>query len=81
MLLVGYAGKLFIVEDDYQVSEVGDGYAAIGSGDNVAKGALYLAKVISKNLETDKAEDVELALKAAEHHNATVRRPFVIKKL
>ena len=30
--LVGHAGRLFIVEDDFQVGEAVDGFAAVGSG-------------------------------------------------
>lgn len=43
-LLIGYRNKLYVVDSDFHVGEPIDGYAAIGSGANVALGALFVAK-------------------------------------
>ena len=36
--LVGYQGRLFEIDSDYQVGIPDDGYAAVGSGQDIAKG-------------------------------------------
>ena len=39
--LLGIAGRLFTVQSDYSVIEPEEGYTAIGSGQEIALGALY----------------------------------------
>ena len=73
--LVGYRGRLFIIEQDYQVGEAVDGFAAIGCGDQVAQGALFA----TEGMEPKKR--VRQALEAAERYNTGVRRPFYIQTL
>lgn len=68
--LVGYAGRLFRIDSDYQVAESICGYDAVGCGDSHAKGALFAVP----NLPV--GERMEMALKAAAHHSAGVRAPF-----
>jgi len=68
--LVGYQGRLFNIESDYQVGESVCGYHAIGCGDSFAKGALF-ATVGGQPIDR-----LTLALKAAESHSAGVRGPF-----
>jgi len=70
--LVGTCGRLFSVASDYQVGEAADGYAAIGSGDELALGALY-ATAATKMAPRKR---IELALHAAERFSAGVRGPF-----
>lgn len=70
--LIGFAGRLFYIGQDYQVGEPISGYEAIGCGDQVACGALYA----TQGREPQKR--IEIALQAAEAHNAGVRGPFVI---
>lgn len=72
IFLVGVGGRLFVVEADYQVGEHVDGYAAVGSGDQLAMGAL--AATAGLDLEPEKR--VLAALEAAERHNIGVRGPF-----
>lgn len=73
-ILVGVQGRLFRVDGDYQVGEPADGYGAIGSGEEVALGALHATR------DADMfAEDRALAaLRAAEHHCAGVVGPFTL---
>lgn len=68
--LVGYAGRLFRIDDDYQVGESRCGYDAVGCGESHAKGALFAVP------GAPVAERLELALKAAAQHSAGVRAPF-----
>jgi ATP-dependent protease HslVU (ClpYQ) peptidase subunit len=73
--LVGYAGRLFRIDPDYQVGESHDGYMAVGCGDAYALGVLYA----SAGAPADGR--CTLALEAAAHHSAGVCGPFVIKTL
>lgn len=67
--LVGFAGRLYQVESDFQVGRSALGYEAVGCGGNIAVGAMYAAR--------GRAEDrVRTALEAAEQFSAGVRGPF-----
>jgi len=70
--MVGYRGRLYTVESDYQVTENLDGYAAMGCADQVAMGALFAID----NQRMDAHKRVSLALYAAERFSAGVRSPF-----
>ncbi|MBA2678449.1 MAG: hypothetical protein H0U76_08665 [Ktedonobacteraceae bacterium] len=71
--LVGLRGTLFTVESDYQIEEAMAGYNAVGSGDDIALGALFA----TRNVGMGPAERLELALQAASYHNSDTRPPFV----
>lgn len=73
--LVGYQGRLFLVDADYQVDCPADGFAAIGCGHQIAHGALYATQ--GRPAE----ERVRLALEAAERFSVGVRGPFVFEVL
>ena len=73
--LVGYRGRLFTVDSDYQVGENLLPYAATGCGEDIALGTLFA----NEDLKPEKR--ILQALEAAEQFNAAVRRPFVIKVL
>lgn len=68
--LVGYRGRLYEVDSDFQVNSSQDGYMAIGCGAPYALGNLYSNK---GNMLT--------ALEAAEHFSNGVRRPFYTRGL
>jgi hypothetical protein len=70
MLLVGYPGRLFTIGPNGQVVEARDGYDALGTGDEVALGALRATRT-----EQDPALRVFLALHAAEYLTGAVRAP------
>lgn len=75
--VVGVHGRLFGIEDDFQVGELAAGYTAVGSGYLAALGALHALTDGRKRLSPP---DVVLAaLKAAEAHTTTVRGPFVVE--
>lgn len=70
--LVGYAGRIFAIADDYSVVHFPHPFAAIGHGRHVAYGALHALQTSSLSLE----EKCQAALEAAETYDNTVRRPF-----
>lgn len=71
--LLGLLGELFIVEDDYQIAKPIHCFAAVGSGAQIALGALGATSNM-KNTE----RRIKKALTWAETFNAGVRRPFHI---
>ena len=76
VFLVGYAGRLFQMEQDYQVGERRDGFDACGCGANYALGSLF-----STDPKSHPRWRVRRALEAAERFSAGVRRPFKIQEL
>lgn len=71
--LVGVRGRLFAVCGDYQVVASADNYAAIGSGEDIALGALCATYG-----DLPPRLCIERALSAAERHNIGVRGPFTV---
>jgi ATP-dependent protease HslVU (ClpYQ) peptidase subunit len=71
--LVGYRGRLFEIECDYQVGEAVDGFAATGSGASIAQGALCVTQGM------DPRKRLRVALDAAERYSTGVRRPFYVQ--
>jgi len=70
--IVGYRGRLFGVQSDYQIEERTTPYTSIGSGSEVALGSLFSTTDVKCPQER-----LELALRAAEAFNYTVRSPFI----
>lgn len=75
-ILVGYRGKLFNIQGDYQVAQTEDGYDAVGSGADIALGAMHASQSI-KNVK----KRIESALAASAKNNAAVRPPFHVLSL
>jgi ATP-dependent protease HslVU (ClpYQ) peptidase subunit len=75
--LVGYRGRLFCVQGDFQISESLLAYFAIGCGDNFALGAMHALQESSISDE----ERVRRSLVAAELFSAGVCSPFTILTL
>lgn len=73
--LVAYKGRLYSIETDYQIAKPLEGYAAIGSGADVAMGALAATEKMR-----DPRKRVLLALEAAARHCTGVRGPFIALK-
>lgn len=73
--LIGFQGRLFRIDSDYQVLETVDGYDAIGCGGEIALGTLYATPDMAPE------QRLELALHASERHNIGVRGPFHIEVL
>lgn len=75
--LVGYKGKLYEVDSDFQVAVPHEEYDAIGSGSQIALGALYATRELMSN---DPEQRMRLALEAAAEYNTGVRAPFCFYK-
>ncbi len=71
--LVGVNGRLFLIDEDYQVGASADGYAAVGCGGEIALGALFATAEANMSPE----HRIMLALQAAERFSAGVRGPFL----
>lgn len=71
--LVGYAGRLFSVDSDYQVGESNDEFDACGCGEPYALASLFATK-ITKLSPTDR---LTAALECAAHFSAGVIAPFL----
>ena len=71
--MIGVHGRLFVIHDDYQVSESLDSYASIGSGAAYALGSL--ATSIGNPIKR-----IKKALEVAAYFNMGVRGPFDIIK-
>ncbi len=70
--LVGYEGRIFRVESDYQVGESSCGYNAVGCGEDFALGSLYSTTGAAPK------DRIHQALKAAAQFSAGVSAPFHI---
>lgn len=68
--LVGYQGRIFRIEDDFQAIADASSYSAMGSGELPALGALYATEGMPV------AKRMELALGAAAKYSAWCRPPF-----
>lgn len=75
IFLVGYQGRLFRIERDFQVGENILPYDAVGCGEDIALGTLFA------NGHLKPEDRIRQALEAAEQFSAGVRRPFVILQL
>ncbi len=73
--LVGYRGRLYSVDSDFQVGESADGFDAVGSGADVALGAMAALDKLPP------AARIRRALAIAARFNMGVMPPFVVKTL
>ena len=76
--LLGYRGKLYSVESDFQVGEPLAGYAACGCGSQAALGSLHTTGWLNSFTPHER---ITAALDAAYAHSAGVRPPFLILKI
>ena len=71
--IVGFKGRLFVIDSDYQVGEPVDSFAAVGCGQSYALGSLI------STANRKPRDRVRLALEAAERFSAGVCGPFTIQ--
>lgn len=69
--IVGLKGMLFIIQEDFHVAQYDHTYAAIGCGEDFAKGSLF-----STQSDPDVEKRILIALEAAQEHSNGVRDPF-----
>lgn len=70
--LVAVGGRLFGIEDDYQVMRSAHGYQAVGSGYQLALGSF----ASTEDLDWPPPRRIGMALSAAERHTGGVKSPF-----
>ena len=75
--IVGYAGRIFCVQSDFQVGETRDKYYSVGSGSWHALGSLFSTEGLLQSPE----QRVKIALRASAKFTTTVEPPFKIVKL
>jgi ATP-dependent protease HslVU (ClpYQ) peptidase subunit len=73
-LLIGYAGQVYEVYEDFGVHQPADDYAAVGCGRRWAEGVMWA----TKDMDIKPKRRVGLALAAAEKHSAGVVGPMEI---
>lgn len=77
--LVGFNGRLYVLDSDLQVGEPSADYYAIGIGAGVSLGALFALTASSKT--TPPKKRVQMALEASAAYAVGVEAPFVILSL
>jgi hypothetical protein len=75
--LIGFAGRVFELYEDFGIGELVHGYAATGCGAPMAVGSL----AATETLGVKPRRRVALALDAAERHSGGVRGPMTILRL
>jgi len=70
--IVGIRGHIYIIQNDFQVAERHDDYAALGCGEDIALGSFHTTR-IHKNAKNR----AKSALEAAAYHSCGVAAPFV----
>lgn len=75
IFMVGYQGRLFKIEENFQVLSDRRSYMAVGSAENIALGVLYATD------GQDPITRITTAMKASVAYNAWVREPFEIMQL
>ena len=73
--LVGYKGRLFNIDSDFEVGENRDNFDSVGCGCSYALGAL---DALSKDTEIDSTTKIYKALEAATKFSCGVCEPFII---
>ena len=75
--LIGYQGRLFEMEDNFQVLIDRRNYMSVGSGSDCALGAMFA----TDSVDADPSARISTAIKAAVAFNAMCREPFEIMRL
>jgi ATP-dependent protease HslVU (ClpYQ) peptidase subunit len=73
-VLFAIRGALYWIDSSYNATRFRDGYVALGSGGQVAMGALHA----TKHHGGDPEDRARHALDAAAEHATGVRRPFIV---
>lgn len=77
--LLGYRGRLFRVDSDFQIGESALPFDAVGCGAELALGSMHATNVM--NLSPSPSVRLFMALEAAEAFSSGVRRPFMLESL
>ncbi len=79
--LLGFRGKLYIVEGNFQVLRVSRGYVATGCGASYALGVMHYQMNHLPAKQRDPIEMLERALEAASEHSAGCAPPHHVFQL
>lgn len=77
--IVGFRGRLFILQDEFEVLEPTDSIASIGCGYPYAIGAMRALTQAQPDLSVE--QRMQIALETSEYYSGGVRGPFRILKL
>lgn len=77
VFLIGYNGRLYVIQDDFSVLHRSDRFNAVGCGASYALASMWEHVAAQDNPEHAITE----ALKCAEHFSCGVRGPFVVKRI
>lgn len=73
-IVIGYRGEIYVVDGNFAVMKPMNGYVAIGSGGDIALGALYASGLTQKKMSPK--ERLKLALEASATFTAGIMPPF-----
>ena len=74
-IMIGYKGHLFIIAEDFSLSQIGSAYEAIGGGAKYAVGYLYATDDI---VSIGPEQAIENAISCASHFSASCGGPITI---
>lgn len=77
--LLGYNGRLYEVNSDFQVNHYTDGFAALGCGEDFALGAL--SALLDTSPDMPARDKVTIALDAATRLSGGVTPPYIIEAI
>lgn len=72
-LIIGYKGKVYVVDEDFQISRSIGGFSCEGSGKEVASGAM---QVIKDRFDLTPEDKIKKSLEASAIHTCYVQGPF-----
>lgn len=75
-IVVGYRGRIYLIESDFHVGRALETFVALGDGAPFARGALHAIRKLEKDLPLD--DKILSCLEIAEACCASVRGPFKI---
>ncbi|MGZ6374482.1 MAG: hypothetical protein ACXWPI_07155, partial [Ktedonobacterales bacterium] len=78
--LIGYRGKLFVMQSNFQMLEHADSYDAVGCGEPYALGALF-ALDAENGIEANPYDALMLALRTSERYSSGVRAPHYVFRM
>lgn len=71
--IIGYKGNIYVVYNDFQVANPREPFVAVGSGEDLAMGAMFASQD-----DPDPVSRIQVALEAASTFNMAVRPPYII---
>lgn len=80
-VLFGYRKHLYILDTNFQIIQFKDKYAAIGSGMDLALGAMAALSSVDLIKSMKPENKIKIALEASAKHNTGVQKPFKIMSI